>query len=42
MTQWLKNPPYNARDAGWIPGLGTMIPHVCRATEPAHFTACGP
>ena len=28
VVQWLKNPPYNAGDAGLIPGQGTKIPHT--------------
>ena len=24
----VKNPPSNARDAGWIPGGGTRFPHA--------------
>ena len=24
----VKNPPANAGDVGWIPGLGTKIPHA--------------
>ena len=26
----VKNPPYNAGGAGWIPGQGTKIPHVAK------------
>ena len=24
----VKNPPFNAGNLGWIPGLGTKIPHA--------------
>ena len=30
----VKNPPFNAGDAGSIPGLGTKIPHTTRQLSP--------
>ena len=45
----VKNPPYNAGDAGSIPGQGTKIPHAAgqlspcaTTTEPTHPGACAP
>ena len=34
----VKNPPYNARDMGSIPGWGTRIPHAAGQLSP-HTTA---
>ena len=30
----VKNPPYNAGDAGLIPGQGTKIPHAVEQLSP--------
>ena len=45
----VKNPPYNAGDAGSIPGGGTGIPHAAEqqspcatTTEPTRPGACVP
>ena len=35
----VKNPPYHARDAGWIPGQGTKIPHAAGQLSPRATTA---
>ena len=37
----VKNPPYNAGDAGWIPGQGTKIPHALGQLSPraANYSA---
>ena len=35
----VKNPPFNARDAGSIPVLGTKIPHSTRQLSP-RFANC--
>ena len=35
----VKNPPYNAGDAGLIPGQGTKIPHAAGQLSPCATTA---
>ena len=34
----VKNPPYNAGEAGLIPGRGTKIPHAARQLSPRATT----
>ena len=34
----VKYPPYNAGDAGWIPGQGTKIPHAVGQLSPRATT----
>ena len=35
----VKNPPYNARDLGLIPGQGTKVPHAMWQLSPRATTA---
>ena len=34
----VKNPPCNARDAGWIPGWGIKIPHASEQLLSLRYT----
>jgi len=38
VVQWLKNPPYNARDSGLIPGQEIRIPHAAEQLSPSAQT----